>query len=224
MAAPGPPPGWSEFSPKRPWRRSSLPSKIRESIPDVILIGRLRDLRMALPESLEEAAIIDGATPLQTLIKIVVPLSTAATATIGLFYAVWHWNEWFYAFLYINDTAKLPLQGGGTLHAISSIRWAGRNDPSFAQPAQGRGCGLCVRQGSQSMVIDLVLNHQWANPKFVPQIVDVAKRNGSPDVLCESARRSEKLGCERARCSLVPSVSRSYESARGRRAKVVKEQ
>ena len=38
------------------------------------------------------------------------PLSTASIATIGLFYAVWHWNEWFYAFLYINDTAKLPLQ------------------------------------------------------------------------------------------------------------------
>ena len=60
--------------------------------------------------SLEEAAIIDGASPLQTLIRIVLPLSTASIATIGLFYAVWHWNEWFYAFLYINDTVKLPLQ------------------------------------------------------------------------------------------------------------------
>ena len=43
-------------------------------------------------------------------IRIVLPLSTASIATIGLFYAVWHWNEWFYAFLYINDTVKLPLQ------------------------------------------------------------------------------------------------------------------
>ena len=60
--------------------------------------------------SLEEAAIIDGASPLQTLIRIVLPLSTVSIATIGLFYAVWHWNEWFYAFLYINDTVKLPLQ------------------------------------------------------------------------------------------------------------------
>ena len=70
----------------------------------------MRNFFMALPESLEEAAIIDGASPLQTLIRIVLPLSTASIATIGLFYAVWHWNEWFYAFLYINDTAKLPLQ------------------------------------------------------------------------------------------------------------------
>ena len=70
----------------------------------------MRNFFMALPESLEEAAIIDGASPLQTLIRIVLPLSTASIATIGLFYAVWHWNEWFYAFLYINDTVKLPLQ------------------------------------------------------------------------------------------------------------------
>ena len=70
----------------------------------------MRNFFMALPESLEEAAIIDGATPLQTLIRIVLPLSTASIATIGLCYAVWHWNEWFYAFLYINDTVKLPLQ------------------------------------------------------------------------------------------------------------------
>jgi putative aldouronate transport system permease protein len=70
----------------------------------------MRNFFMALPESLEEAAIIDGASPLQTLVRIVLPLSTASIATIGLFYAVWHWNEWFYAFLYINDTAKLPLQ------------------------------------------------------------------------------------------------------------------
>ena len=70
----------------------------------------MRNSFMALPESLEEAAIIDGASPLQTLVRIVLPLSTASIATIGLFYAVWHWNEWFYAFLYINDTVKLPLQ------------------------------------------------------------------------------------------------------------------
>ena len=57
----------------------------------------MRNFFMALPESLEEAAIIDGATPLQTLVKIVLPLSTASIATIGLFYAVWYWNEWFYA-------------------------------------------------------------------------------------------------------------------------------
>ena len=47
---------------------------------------------------------------MQVLVRVILPLSTASIATIGLFYAVWHWNEWFYAFLYINDTFRLPLQ------------------------------------------------------------------------------------------------------------------
>jgi putative aldouronate transport system permease protein len=70
----------------------------------------MRNFFMAIPESLEEAAIIDGATPAQTLLWVILPLSVASVATIGLFYAVGHWNEWFYAYLFINDTFKLPLQ------------------------------------------------------------------------------------------------------------------
>ncbi|MBO9607887.1 MAG: carbohydrate ABC transporter permease [Paenibacillaceae bacterium] len=63
-----------------------------------------------LPDSLEESATIDGATPLRVLISIVFPLSLPTFATIGLFYAVGHWNAWFDAMIYINDTDKLPVQ------------------------------------------------------------------------------------------------------------------
>lgn len=70
----------------------------------------MRNFFMAIPDSLEEAAVIDGATPMQTLIRVVLPLSTASIATIGLFYAVGHWNEWFFAYVFISNNAKLPLQ------------------------------------------------------------------------------------------------------------------
>ncbi|WP_135554238.1 carbohydrate ABC transporter permease [Paenibacillus cymbidii] len=63
-----------------------------------------------IPESLEEAATIDGATPLQLLIRIVVPLSKPTMATIGLFYAVWHWNAWFDAAIFINNLDLMPVQ------------------------------------------------------------------------------------------------------------------
>ncbi|MFK7697437.1 carbohydrate ABC transporter permease [Paenibacillus sp. HJGM_3] len=63
-----------------------------------------------MPEGLEEAALIDGATELQTLRKIILPLSKPVMATIGLFYAVGHWNSFFEAVLYVRDTAKHPLQ------------------------------------------------------------------------------------------------------------------
>ena len=46
-------------------------------------------------QELEEAAVIDGANGAQVLVKIVLPLSKASIATIGLFHAVSHWNAWF---------------------------------------------------------------------------------------------------------------------------------
>ena len=70
----------------------------------------MRNFFYSIPASLEEAAIIDGATPAQTLLRIYLPLSLPAFATIGLFYAVWHWNSWFDAMIYIPDTSRQPIQ------------------------------------------------------------------------------------------------------------------
>ncbi len=63
-----------------------------------------------LPESLEEAARIDGAGDLRIFIQIILPLSFASIATIALFYAVSWWNEYFAGMIYISSSAKMPLQ------------------------------------------------------------------------------------------------------------------
>lgn len=70
----------------------------------------MRNFFMSLPEELEESAILDGASPALILLKLVIPLSMPAIATIGLFYAVHHWNDWFAASIYINEQNKLPIQ------------------------------------------------------------------------------------------------------------------
>lgn len=70
----------------------------------------MRNFFMSIPPELEESAVIDGASPAQVLLKIVIPLSLPSFATIGLFYAVYHWNEWFQASIYLNDTHKYPVQ------------------------------------------------------------------------------------------------------------------
>lgn len=70
----------------------------------------MRNFFYQIPQSLEESAEIDGAGPLRTLVTIVVPLSAPSFATIGLFYAVAHWNAWFDAAIYINSVTKLPVQ------------------------------------------------------------------------------------------------------------------
>ena len=63
-----------------------------------------------LPGALEESARIDGANDLRILFNIILPISMPIIATFTLFYGVDHWNEWWNAMMYINDTGKYPLQ------------------------------------------------------------------------------------------------------------------
>ncbi|MGI5899506.1 MAG: carbohydrate ABC transporter permease [Christensenellales bacterium] len=70
----------------------------------------MRTFFQGIPDSLEEAATIDGCTDMQVLTKIILPLSTASLMTIGMFYAVGHWNRWFDAMIYLRDNTKYPLQ------------------------------------------------------------------------------------------------------------------
>jgi putative aldouronate transport system permease protein len=70
----------------------------------------LRSFFATLPRELEDAARIDGCSELGTLLRIVLPLSKAALATIGLFYAVGYWNAFFNAVMYISDRSLWPLQ------------------------------------------------------------------------------------------------------------------
>ncbi len=56
----------------------------------------------SVPNEIEEAALIDGLGYFGILRRIVIPLSTAAIATIGLYYAVFFWNDWFNSLLYLN--------------------------------------------------------------------------------------------------------------------------
>jgi putative aldouronate transport system permease protein len=70
----------------------------------------LRNFFYAIPESLEESALLDGATPITVFTRIILPLSKPALATIGMFYAVAHWNGWFPGVIYLNSLEKLPVQ------------------------------------------------------------------------------------------------------------------
>ena len=63
-----------------------------------------------IPDEMIEAADLDGASDMQILIKLVLPLSKAVIAVLVLFYAVGHWNSYFDAFIYLNSEDKLPLQ------------------------------------------------------------------------------------------------------------------
>lgn len=70
----------------------------------------MRSFFEGIPIDLEEAAFIDGANEITIFWKIMLPLSKAALATVGLFYGVSMWNQWFNAMLYLQSDTKFPLQ------------------------------------------------------------------------------------------------------------------
>ncbi|XID95959.1 carbohydrate ABC transporter permease [Paenibacillaceae bacterium WGS1546] len=66
----------------------------------IILINFIR----AIPTEIEEAAIIDGLNYFGILQRVILPLSTPALATIGLYTAVFFWNDWFNGLIYLNSS------------------------------------------------------------------------------------------------------------------------
>ncbi len=64
----------------------------------------------SIPDSLEEAARIDGANAIVLFIKIILPVSLPVLATITLFNGVYNWNDYFMGRLYFNDQDLIPIQ------------------------------------------------------------------------------------------------------------------
>ncbi len=64
----------------------------------------------SIPESLYEAATLDGSNYTKYLLRVVLPLSMPIVAVIGLYYGVGHWNNYFDALIYLRSTEKQSLQ------------------------------------------------------------------------------------------------------------------
>lgn len=88
---------------------NSYSSLIAPFLINVFNLVVLRGFFQSVPEELYEAARLDGAGEWLILRRIVLPLSKAALAVVGLFYAVAYWNAWFYASIYL-DSDHWPLQ------------------------------------------------------------------------------------------------------------------
>lgn len=69
----------------------------------------IRTFFSQIPDSVEEAARIDGCSELQIFVKIMLPMSKPVIATISLFNAVGHWNDWFSGSFYVRNADLKPL-------------------------------------------------------------------------------------------------------------------
>lgn len=109
----------------------------------------LRNFFSNVPTSVIESAKIDGANQFRLLWQFVIPLSYAGIATIGLFYLVERWNDWYWPMLFITDSAWFPLSlelRNILSQAQSSGIGGGTVDP-----------GLMFREGQQSATIVLAI-------------------------------------------------------------------
>lgn len=103
----------------------------------------VRNFFMELPPSLEEAAAIDGCSDIGIFIKIALPLSLPCLATFGLFYAVGHWNNYFGALLYLDDTKKYPFQLV-LRNLVMQNASAESSDPNVEPPGEGLKMAVIV--------------------------------------------------------------------------------
>lgn len=85
---------------------------ILPSVVDVYFVFLLRQAFIAIPDSLSEAAHIDGCSHLTIYWRIIMPLARASTSTMLLFSFVWSWNDYMGPYLYITDINKQMLSVG----------------------------------------------------------------------------------------------------------------
>lgn len=70
----------------------------------------MKGFMQTIPFEIIESAKIDGSSEFKTFIRIILPLSLPAIATVGLFYAFAYWNDWWLAMLFISKESLVPLQ------------------------------------------------------------------------------------------------------------------
>lgn len=83
-------------------------------IPNAIMVYNMIIARTffqnTIPDDLLEASRIDGCSDFRFLVQVVLPLSQAIIAVLVLYYAVFHWNSFFQAFIYLSNRELFPLQ------------------------------------------------------------------------------------------------------------------
>lgn len=123
----------------------------------------------SVPDSIIEAATIDGSGEYNTLLKVVIPISKPGIATIALLTVLAYWNDWFSALLYIDDSNYFPLQ---------YLLWQLQSQIEFLAANSGRGLESVVNMATlptqsfrMAVVVLIVIPIACAYPFFQRYVV-----------------------------------------------------
>lgn len=139
------------------------------SVYNMILI---RSYIESMPDSLFEAAKIDGANDLVVFVKMVIPLSKPILMTVALFVAINQWNSWFDAYLYTSDQALKPMQS-----ILVEILNQYQTGASTSQAMSNAKAGVTVTPDSIRMAatmvatLPIIMVHPFVQKYFVKGIM-----------------------------------------------------
>lgn len=131
-----------------------LPSIFASGLRSGLFIFIYRQFFVALPLELEEAASIDGAGPVKTFLRIILPSSGSALLTVTIFSIVWHWNEYYLSALYFEEKYPLSVK----LSALSSGLEQGQDN-------RGLRMAACLL-----FVIPVLILYAFLQRKFIKSI------------------------------------------------------
>ncbi len=125
----------------------------------------MRSSFYSVPESLREAAEIDGAGPIRILVQIYLPLSKPVLATLALFYAVGRWNGFSDALLYIKKTRELyPVQ----LYLYNILQNASSGEAAAQEGFAMPGLSETLKMASVMFAtVPILLVYPWLQRYFV---------------------------------------------------------
>ena len=125
----------------------------------------MRSSFYSVPESLREAAEIDGAGPIRILVQIYLPLSKPVLATLALFYAVGRWNGFSDALLYIKKTRELyPIQ----LYLYNILQNASSGEAAAQEGFSMPGLSETLKMASVMFAtVPILLVYPWLQRYFV---------------------------------------------------------
>lgn len=129
----------------------------------------MKSFFMTIPESLSEAARIDGCNDVSILIRIILPLSMPIIATISLFYAVQRWNGFTDALYYINDSKLYPLQLKLrqliSLNMVDQLVMDSQSEENVAIPESIKSASLMFA------TVPILLVYPWLQKYFVKGVM-----------------------------------------------------
>lgn len=120
-----------------------LPSLFGQGIRAGLYILVFRQFFKGMPAELEEAALIDGCGSFKTYLKIMVPLTRGAMLTVFLFSMVWHWNDYFYSFMFVSSKRMLSTTLATLRNSLVQIG-VDAFDPFMATTYVQAGCLLTI--------------------------------------------------------------------------------